>query len=106
MCIRDRPWPVRDAETVWLPAGAHSIEAAPAEPGPRLLRLNGELKAARSLDAHSIEFTYQSSARAIAVLDRTPRAVEIDSVPATPKSAGPNTLLLPRGQHIVTLTIE
>jgi hypothetical protein len=32
--------------------------------------------------------------------------VEIDSVPATPKSAGPNTLLLPRGQHIVTLTIE
>jgi hypothetical protein len=104
--VDGQPWPVRDAETVWLPAGAHSIEAAPAEPGPRLLRLNGELKAARSLDAHSIEFTYQSSARAIAVLDRTPRAVEIDSVPATPKSAGPNTLLLPRGQHIVTLTIE
>ncbi len=104
--VDGQPWPVRDAETVWLPAGAHSIEAAPAESGPRLLRLNGELKAARSLDAHSIEFTYQSSARAIAVLDRKPRAVEIDSVAASAISAGPNTLLLPRGQHIVTLTIE
>jgi len=104
--VDGQPWPVRDGETVWLPAGAHSIEAAPAESGPRLLRLNGELKAARSLNAHSIEFSYQSSARAIAVLDGTPRTVEIDSLPATPGSAGPNTLLLPRGQHIVTLTIE
>ena len=104
--VDGQPWPVQDAETVWLPAGAHSIEAAPADIGPRLLRLNGELKAARSLDARSIEFTYQSAARAIAVLDRTPRAVEIDSIPATAERAGATTLLLPRGQHIVTLTIE
>jgi len=104
--VDGRPWPVRDEETVWLPAGAHSIEVAPVASGPRLLRLNGELKAARIVDAHSIEFTYRSSARAIAVLDRTPRTVEIDSLPAAAKSAGPNTLLLPRGQHIVTLTIE
>ncbi|MGA8579508.1 MAG: hypothetical protein WB579_12560, partial [Bryobacteraceae bacterium] len=104
--VDGQPWPVRDAETVWLPAGAHSIETAPADSGPRLLRLNGELKAARSLDAHTIEFSYQSGARAIAVLDRTPRTVEIDSIPTTADRAGPNTLLLPRGQHIVTLTIE
>jgi hypothetical protein len=104
--VDGQPWPVQDAETVWLPAGAHSIEAAAADAGPRLLRLNGELKAARSVDAHSIEFTYQSTARAIAVLDRTPRTVEIDSSPATAVRAGANTLLLPRGQHIVTLTIE
>jgi len=104
--VDGQPWPVQDAETVWLPAGAHSIEAAAADAGPRLLRLNGELKAARGVDAHSIEFTYQSTARAIAVLDRTPRTVEIDSSPATAERAGANTLLLPRGQHIVTLTIE
>ncbi len=104
--VDGQPWPVRDAETLWLPAGAHSIEAATADAGPRLLRLNGELKAAHGIDAHSIEFTYQSAARAIAVLDRTPRAVEIDSVPAKADRAGPNTLLLPRGQHIVTLTTE
>jgi hypothetical protein len=104
--VDGQPWPVRDAETVWLPAGAHSIETVPAESGPRLLRLNGELKAAHSVDAHSIEFTYKSAARAIAVLDRTPRTIEIDSSPVTANRAGPNTVLLPRGQHIVTLTIE
>jgi hypothetical protein len=104
--VDGRPWPVRDAETVWLPAGAHSIEPAPAESGPHLLRLTGELKAARGVDAHSIEFTYKSAARAIAVLDRAPASVEIDSIPATPERAGANTLLLPRGQHIVTLSTE
>jgi hypothetical protein len=104
--VDGQPWPVRDAETVWLPAGAHTVEAAPADSAPRLLRLNGELKAAGSPDAHSIEFSYRSSSRAIAVFDRAPGAVRIDASPATPQRAGPNTLLLPRGQHIVTLTIE
>jgi hypothetical protein len=104
--VDGQPWPVRDAETVWLPAGVHSIEAAQTESGPWLVRLNGELKAARSVDAHTIEFTYQSAARAIAVLNRTPLKVEIDFVPATAISGGPKTLLLPRGQHIVTLTTE
>jgi len=104
--VDGQPWPARDADTLWLPAGAHSLEEAAADNGPRLLRLNGELKAARSIDARTIEFTYQSTARAIAVLDRTPRSVEIDSLPATPGRAGATTLLLPRGQHIVTLTIE
>ncbi|MGO9230406.1 MAG: hypothetical protein ACLQKA_14545 [Bryobacteraceae bacterium] len=104
--VDGQPWPVRDAETVWLPAGSHVIEASPAESGPSLLRLNGELKAGRRVDGHSIEFTYRSAARAIAVLDRTPRTIEIDSSPATANRAGPNTLLLPRGQHIVTLTTE
>jgi hypothetical protein len=104
--VDGQPWPVRDAETVWLPAGVRSIEAAQIESGPWLVRLNGELKAARSVDAHTIEFTYQSAARAIAVLNRTPLKVEIDFVPATAIRGGPKTLLLPRGQHIVTLTTE
>jgi len=104
--VDGQPWPVRDGETVWLPSGAHSIEAAQDDAGPRLLRLNGELKAARSIDAHAIEFTYRSAARAIAVFDGAPRALEIDSLPATAERAGAHTLLLPRGQHIVTLTIE
>jgi len=104
--VDGQPWPVRDADTVWLPAGAHSIETALADSSPHLLRLNGDLKAAHSVDAHSIEFTYRSAARAIAVLDRAPRTVEIDSAPASLNLAGTNTLMLPRGQHIVTLTIE
>jgi len=68
--------------------------------------LNGDLKAARAVDAHTSEFTYQSAARAIAILSRLPVKVRIDGVDAAPQWAGPYTVLLPRGQHFVTLTTD
>ena len=95
------PWPARDDQTLWLPAGPHSVEHAPAESGPRLIHLNGDLKSAHVVDAATIEFTYLSSARAIAILDRTPAALEIDGV-ATP-APNSSTLMLPRGQHVVSV---
>jgi hypothetical protein len=93
-------WPARDDDTLWLPAGAHSVEAAPATTAPRLLQFNGDLKSARIVDAATIEFTYQSGARAIAILDRPAANVEIDgeAVPAA------LPLSLPRGQHLVRVT--
>jgi hypothetical protein len=94
-------WPARDDQTLWLPAGPHSVEHAPAEAGPRLVHLNGDLKSAHVVDAATIEFTYLSSARAIAILDRTPVALEIDGV-ATP-APNSSTLMLPRGQHVVSV---
>jgi hypothetical protein len=99
-------WPVQDDETLWLPAGPHAVEAAPRAPGPHLSRLNGELKAARAVDAHSLEFTYQSNSRAIAVISRPPVKLQIDGVDEALRLAGPTTLLLPRGQHVVTLTTD
>jgi len=104
-------WPAADADTVWLPAGPHSIEAAQAKAGPpcagpHLVRLNADLKAARSLGAQSIEFSYRSASRALAVLDRPPKTLQVDGAPEAPVLAGPTTLLLPRGQHVVTLTTE
>jgi hypothetical protein len=99
-------WPVQDDETLWLPAGPHAVEPAPRAPGPHLFWLNGELKAARAVDAHSLEFTYQSTSRAIAVISRPPVKLQIDGVDETPRLAGPVTLLLPRGQHVVTLTTD
>jgi hypothetical protein len=99
-------WPAADGETVWLPAGAHSVGPAPDRTGPRLLYLNGELRAARMLNAETIEFSYRSASRAIAVLDRTPRKIEIDGNVESAAHAGPNTLLLPRGQHLVDVTTE
>ena len=51
------------------------------------------------VDATTIEFSYQSAARAIAILDRAPseprdrRRARAAQLPA---------LLLPRGQHVVT----
>jgi hypothetical protein len=103
--VDGQPWPAADAETLWLPAGAHTVEPS-SQPAPlHLLRLNGELKGARSM-AHSIEFSYRSSARAIAVLDRQARHVLVDGAEVIPESAGALTILLPRGQHVVTLSLE
>jgi hypothetical protein len=99
-------WPVQDDEILWLPAGPHAIEPVPPPAGPRVVYLNGDLKAARVVDAHTIEFTYQSASRAIAILSRVPVKLQIDGADEAPKWAGPYTLLLPRGQHFVTLTTD
>jgi hypothetical protein len=103
-------WPAADEDTVWLPAGPHSVELAPgpksAPFGARLVRLNADLKAARTVSATGIEFSYQATARAIAIFDRAPRRLQIDGVEEPLQQAGPNTILLPRGQHVVTITTE
>jgi len=103
--VDGEPWAAMDAETLWLPAGAHSVEVAGQPLKLHLVRLNGELKAARMTGA-AMEFSYQSSARAIAILDGIPRRMQIDGVDETPEFAGRMTILLPRGQHLVTLAIE
>ena len=99
-------WPVADAGTVWLPAGPHTIEATEAKVGPHLLRLSADLKAARSMGAQGIEFSYRSASRTLAVLDRAPKTLQVDGTVEAPVLAGPTTLVLPRGQHVVTLTTD
>jgi len=89
-------WPVHDDETVWLAAGAHTIEPGKATSAPRLLYLNADLKAARAVGPAAIEFSYQSQSRAIARFDRMPRKLQIDGEEV------PVVTLLPRGQHVVT----
>jgi hypothetical protein len=99
-------WPAADEETVWLPAGPHSVEPTDQPRGAHLLRLNADLKAARAVNATTIEFSYQTTARAIAILDRPPRRTQIDGAEEPLQRAGPNTILLPRGQHVVTISTE
>jgi hypothetical protein len=96
------PWPIADQETVWLPSGPHSVAAAPLSTSPRVLRLTAELRAARIVNSTTIEFSYEAASRAIAILDRPPQTFQVDGIP----EPGPNgpTLLLPRGQHLVTVT--
>ena len=101
--VDGRQWPVADGETVWLPAGAHTLESAPERAAPRLVRLNADLKTARISSPTAIEFSYQSTARAIAILDRAPLRLKIDGADERLKLAGPKTLLLPRGQHSVII---
>ncbi|MBZ5619454.1 MAG: hypothetical protein LAQ69_12135 [Acidobacteriia bacterium] len=103
--VDGQPWPAADDDTVWLPPGPHTVEAATQPSGVRLLRLNADLKAARALTA-AMEFSYESTARAIAVFDRAPRRLQIDGVEEPVQRAGPATILLPRGRHTVTLLAD
>jgi hypothetical protein len=99
-------WPAADDETVWLPAGAHSIEPASSQPGPRLVYFNGELKSARYGDLRTLEFSYGSSARAIGLLDRSPVKIQIDGADTNLPMAGATTVMLPRGQHVVEIVTK
>jgi hypothetical protein len=104
--VDGQPWPAADDDTVWLPSGPHSIELAQRPRGARLVHLNADLRAARAVSATTIEFSYQTTTRAIAILDRAPRRLQIDGAEEPLERAGPNTILLPRGQHVVTITTE
>ncbi len=100
--VDGRPWPVRSANKLWLPPGTHTIQASVAEPLVRLTDLNADLRSATAIP-DGIEFVYQSSARALALLDREPSRVEIDGEPSSVSEG--KLLKLPRGQHIVTVTL-
>jgi hypothetical protein len=99
--VDGRPWPVTDGETLWLPGGSHSIEPGTAEPAARLVDFNGTLTSATTT-AQGMEFAYRSSSRALARLDRRPSHMQIDGAEAK-LEFNDAVLILPRGQHIVTL---
>ena len=100
--VDGKPWPVASDKILWLPKGAHSIEPAEKATALKILDFNGELKSAK-VTSQGVEFAYQSSARAMATLEHLPRKVDIDGAEAKPEFAG-NVLILPRGQHLVTLS--
>ena len=99
--VDGKPWPLASDTTVWLPRGAHTITVAAQRPPLRVLDFNGDVTMAAVIP-QGIEFAYQSSARAMAMLERAPARVQIDGVDQAPAMLG-NVLLLPRGQHLVTL---
>jgi hypothetical protein len=114
--VDGKPWPFvgnitlgeegNSMSVVWLPKGIHTIETANQEAANqiapfRVLDFNGDLKSASVTDA-GIEFAYENNARAMAVLDRIPARLEIDGAPVTPVLLGP-VLLLPKGQHLVSI---
>ncbi|MBL8178923.1 MAG: hypothetical protein JNK48_29890, partial [Bryobacterales bacterium] len=106
--VNGAPWPVRDDGVVWLPAGKHTVEAGAESPQVRLTELNAELKAVRS-DATSIEFSYESSARAFARIDKPIRRLSIDGTVTEPKIwifEESWILVLPKGQHLVTISAQ
>jgi hypothetical protein len=98
-------WPVADASTVWLPAGRHQIEPTAVPPPGRILRFTGDLLDAQ-VTGQTVRLSYESSARAVALLDRRPAQVSVDgAVIEADLVAGRRhwSLRLPRGRHMVTL---
>ena len=96
--VDGHPWPVGDEDTLWLPPGPHRVEAGGQYPDIRLIRLNADLKGARVI-SRALEFTYESSARAIAVVNRWPQRLLIDGTERPITRAGPASLLLPPAAH-------
>ncbi len=106
--VNGRPWPARDEEHLWLPAGTHVVEPGGGEPAVRLLDCNAELRSLAAVPG-GLEFAYRSDSRALVTLDRAPLRVEIDGQPIQPRlmeSDGRFTLLLPRGQHWVAVEVN
>ena len=94
-------WPVLDRETVWLPAGRHTVAPAPKPPPGRILRLNADIQQAQAHD-RSITVRYRSQATAYALLDRKPVQILVDreTFDAAPEPAPTHWLVaLPRGVH-------
>jgi len=105
--VNGRLWPARGDTTLWLPAGPSVVEQAPKDSPLRLTDFSGDLREA-SVIANGLRFSYQSSARTLAVLNARPRKLEIDGAPSDPKlfeSGSGFVLTLPRGQHVVQLTL-
>jgi hypothetical protein len=103
--VDGRLWPVRGDGVVWLPAGAHTVEPTDAAPPLHLLALNANLRSAGA-STRAIEFAYQSSSRALALVDKCPRVIELDGEAAKVEvrdAGGAYLLLLPRGQHLVSI---
>jgi len=103
--VDGRLWPLVDDNAVWLPAGAHSIEPADAAPPLKVLALNANLRSAGAT-TRTVEFAYQSSARALALVDKRPRVIEVDGELAKIEvhdAGSAYLLLLPRGQHLVSI---
>ena len=101
--VDGRLWPVRDASTVWLPAGSHVLEPSTKDVAFKLVDFNGKLRSA-SAASSGVDFSYESSSRALAVVDHRPDKLEIDGAIAKPPvlESGANfVLVLPRGQHLV-----
>jgi len=104
--VNGKPWPVRDDTTLWLPPGAHAVVAGARETRLRILDFNGTLRSATETD-RGVELAYESSARAIAVLNFAPVRVEVDGLPVKADVTAVGQafeVILPRGQHLVVLS--
>ncbi|MDX1980356.1 MAG: hypothetical protein SFV51_08810 [Bryobacteraceae bacterium] len=98
-------WPVASDGIVWLPPGEHRLEAGEGAPAISLNDLNATLKSA-AVRPGGLEFAYESRTRALAKLSAPPAKLWIDGQASEPiiwQFDDEWVLVLPRGQHLVTV---
>jgi len=103
--VDGQPWPVKDAATLWLPPGPHSVAPGDADPPLLLLDLNADMASAQAA-SDVLTFRYSSSSRAIAIVNRKPKSVAIDGSSAELKPQATTNgwmLSLPRGAHTISV---
>jgi len=107
--VDGQPWPALNDSTLWMPAGTHSVEPGKHAQTLRLLDFNGVLESVDSEHDHGLALTYKSPGRAIAILNRKIRHLSVDGNASEMDVAGGadgRALMLPRGEHAVTIQCE
>ena len=97
-------WPVQNQNTVLVPPGKHRLTPGTEMPAVRLADFNGDLHSAIN-SKDSVEVAYVSRSRAIAILGSDVSSIDVDGAPywkPDTQNAG-SSVLLPSGEHIVTL---
>ncbi len=102
--VDGQEWPVRDGETIWLPAGKHTLTPTSVDAPAKLTGCNGRILSLTST-AKSIDLAYESSARNYCRLAPGVKlaSLEIDGAPASLPAGDSPMVILPRGQHLVSL---
>ncbi|MGI8958621.1 MAG: hypothetical protein ACR2IV_02450 [Bryobacteraceae bacterium] len=101
--VDGKPWPIQSDESVLAPAGKHRLSTGTAEPAVRIADFNGEVRSAAGSQA-SVDVSYSSRSRAIALFGSPVSAVQVDGAPFWKRVGDEKTksIVLPSGQHVVT----
>ncbi len=100
--VDGRPWPLRGADSILIPAGHHTITAA-GQPLPLTITdFNADVQSVE-VSSTRVDVSYVSRTRALATLDGNVSGIEIDGVPLA-KTKPETWAQLPAGQHLVTFT--
>jgi hypothetical protein len=94
------PWPIHTDTEMLIPTGHHTVSTGFAETPVNLIDFNADIQQVVS-EKDAIDVSYTSRSRAIAVLGCAASAIEVDGAPFEKPNDG--VLLLPAGEHILTL---
>ncbi len=96
-------WPMKSEQSVLAPAGRHRLSTGTGEAAVIIADFNGEIRSAVA-SQESVDVSYSSRSRAIALFGSPVSSVEIDGAPLWKRVADQPTMsiVLPAGQHVVT----